>query len=179
MYCWRDDIRHHRALTLVNQAGKPFAFLAAALTMAVLQAPSLQESYTWWNFVLNFFCTCLSHPWLGSGNSQLTQQHTPLPDSSFCGGGLIMFLLILLEYVQTRRMFRRMNSQQRKEYLHEPGFVVPGHDRTLSNATSVVTMARRPAEDDAEHFGALRQREGGIYDKYLIARAFIPFIALW
>lgn len=90
-----------------------------------------------------------------------------------------MFLLILLEYVQTRRMFRRMNSQQRKEYLHEPGFVVPGHDRTLSNATSVVTMARRPAEDDAEHFGALRQREGGIYDKYLIARAFIPFIALW
>lgn len=89
-----------------------------------------------------------------------------------------MFLLIFLEYIQTRRMFRRMNSQQRKDYLHEPSFV-PSHNRTLSNATSVMTMARRPVEDESEHFGALQQRQGGIYDKYLIARTFIPFVALW
>lgn len=89
-----------------------------------------------------------------------------------------MFLLIFLEYIQTRRMFRRMNSQQRKDYLDEPSFVAH-HTRSLSNATSVMTMARRQTNDDSEHFGALQQRQGGIYDKYLIARTFIPFMALW
>lgn len=88
-----------------------------------------------------------------------------------------MFLLILLEYIQTRRMFRRMNSQQRKDYLHEPSFV-PQHNRSLSN-TTVLTKPRPRTADDSEHFGALQQRQGGIYDKYLIARTFIPFIALW
>lgn len=91
---------------------------------------------------------------------------------------MFMFLLILLEYIQTRRMFRRMNTQQRKEYLHEPSFV-NHHTRSLSNATSIITMARRQTNDDSsEHFGALQQRQGGIYDKYLIARTFIPFMAL-
>lgn len=91
-----------------------------------------------------------------------------------------MLLLIVLEYIQTRRLFRRMNSQQRKEFLHEPSLFVPPHNRSLSNATSVMTAPRpRTADDDSEHFGALQQRQGGIYDKYLIARTFIPFLALW
>lgn len=81
---------------------------------------------------------------------------------------------MFIEYFQTRRLFRRMNSQQRREYERQPS---PINCRTRSNstATSMITVGR---VSTSEHFGALAQRQGGIYDKYLIARTFIPCIAL-
>lgn len=62
VYCWRDDIRFYRSLNFINQAGKPFAIFVATLTMSLLQIESLQKSYTWWNFVLNFFCMSRAAP---------------------------------------------------------------------------------------------------------------------
>lgn len=87
-----------------------------------------------------------------------------------------MFILLGFEYLQTRRLFRRMNSQQRREFVQQPS--QPGRGRSASNATSVIT-AGRLHNDAGSRFGALQQRQGGIYDKWLIARTFIPFVALW
>lgn len=81
---------------------------------------------------------------------------------------------MFVEYFQTRRLFRRMNSQQRREYERQPS-PVKSRARSDSNATSMITVGRVPT---SEHFGALAQRQGGIYDKYLIARTFIPCVAL-
>lgn len=67
-----------------------------------------------------------------------------------------------------------MNSQQRREYERQPS-PVKSRARSDSNATSMITVGRVPT---SEHFGALAQRQGGIYDKYLIARTFIPCVAL-
>lgn len=67
-----------------------------------------------------------------------------------------------------------MNSQQRRDYERQPS-PIKGRTRSNSTATSMMTVGRIPT---SEHFGALAQRQGGIYDKYLIARTFIPCIAL-
>lgn len=56
VYGWRDDIRFHRYVTIISEAGKPFSILAAVLTMGILQSQDLQKSSFWWSFVLNFFC---------------------------------------------------------------------------------------------------------------------------
>lgn len=81
---------------------------------------------------------------------------------------------MFIEYFQTRRLFRRMNSQQRRDYERQPS-PVKGRTRSNSAATSTLTVGR---PSTSEHFGALAQRQGGIYDKYLIARTFIPCMAL-
>lgn len=82
---------------------------------------------------------------------------------------------MFVEYFQTRRLFRRMNSQQRRDYERQPSPVKRSRTRSDSTATSMITVGRAPT---SEHFGALAQRQGGIYDKYLIARTFIPCVAL-
>lgn len=83
---------------------------------------------------------------------------------------------MFVEYFQTRRLFRRMNSQQRRDYTRQPSPVKSRtRSRSDSTATSMITVGRVPT---GEHFGALAQRQGGIYDKYLIARTFIPCLAL-
>lgn len=81
---------------------------------------------------------------------------------------------MFVEYFQTRRLFRRMNTQQLRDYTRQPS-PVKGRTRSDSTATSMITVGRVPT---SEHFGALAQRQGGIYDKYLIARTFIPCLAL-
>lgn len=96
-----------------------------------------------------------------------------MQDCLFLAGCLLMFLLIGFEYLQTRRLFRRMNSQQRREFVAQPS-----RGRSASNATSVVTVGRLQHNEAEPRFGALQQRQGGIYDKWLIARTFIPFLAL-
>lgn len=96
------------------------------------------------------------------------------PDCGFCAGALVNFFVIFIEYFQTRRLFRRMNSQQRRDYERQPS-PVKSRTRSDSTATSMITVGRAPS---SEHFGALAQRQGGIYDKYLIARTFIPCLAL-
>lgn len=56
VYGWRDDIRFHRPLIIISEAGKVFPILAAVLTMALLQLDALQRSYFWFSLVMNFFC---------------------------------------------------------------------------------------------------------------------------
>lgn len=87
-----------------------------------------------------------------------------------------MFLLIFVEYLQTRRLFRRMNSQQRRDYIKQPS-QASHHARSGSTATSVITVGRAPSPTGS-HFGALQQRQGGIYDRWLVARTSICVIAL-
>ncbi|CAN8096792.1 unnamed protein product [Discula destructiva] len=152
VYGWRDDERYGRALQGISELGKPFSILAAIFTMAILQVEALQKSYVGWNFVLNF-CYCL-----------------------FCAGGLFSFFLIFIEYFQTRRLFRRMNSQQRHEWERQPS-PTESRDHLSSSASSVHIIGRVPTKG-GEHFGALAQRQGGIYDKYLIVRTFLPCLAL-
>lgn len=116
-----------------------------------------------------------------------------------------MFLLIFVEYLQTRRLFRRMNSQQRRDYVRQPSFPSVSdsghhhghhhhhpssnyhaghpqqpytHGRSGSTATSVITTAGRPPSATGSHFGALQQRQGGIYDRWLVARTTLCVIAL-
>lgn len=114
-----------------------------------------------------------------------------------------MFLLIFVEYLQTRRLFRRMNSQQRRDYVRQPSFPsvsdsghhgqqqhhqlhhhhglpqpLHTHGRSGSTATSIVTTAGRPQSATGSHFGALQQRQGGIYDRWLVARTTLCVIAL-
>lgn len=118
-----------------------------------------------------------------------------VPDCIFLLGANIMFLLIFVEYLQTRRLFRRMNSQQRRDYVRQPSFPSvsdsghhhhhPGHlqqpythGRSGSTATSVITTAGRPLSATGSHFGALQQRQGGIYDRWLVARTTLCVIAL-
>ncbi|KAJ4391693.1 hypothetical protein N0V93_005313 [Gnomoniopsis smithogilvyi] len=150
VYGWRDDIRFRKPLILISEAGKLFSIFAAVFTMCLLQLESLQRNLFWWNFVLNFFYC------------------------GFCVGGLANFFLMFIEYFQTRRLFRRMNSQQRRDYERQPS-PVKNRSRSDSTATSMITVGRVPT---SKHFGALAQRKGGIYDKYLIARTFIPCVAL-
>lgn len=87
-----------------------------------------------------------------------------------------MFLLIFIEYLQTRRLFRRMNSHQRRAYVQQPA--LRNHARSGSVATSVITSGGRPASATGSHFGALQQRQGGIYDRWLVARTSLCVIAL-
>lgn len=84
-----------------------------------------------------------------------------------------MFLAIFIEYIQTRLLFRRMNREQRREYTWQPSDDISNRSRSTSISTSVTLRA-----DQGSNFGALQQREGGIYDKYLILRTFIPLFLL-
>lgn len=93
----------------------------------------------------------------------------------FLAGANFMFLLIFFEYLQTRRLFRRMNSQQRRDYVQQP--TQAGHARSESTATSIISVGRVPSQAGS-HFGALQQRQGGIYDRWLVARTSICVIAL-
>lgn len=122
--------------------------------MALLQIQQLQDSYFWFNFVLNFFY-CL-----------------------FCAGSLFWFALMFIEFFQTRRLLRRMNSQQRRDWERQPSpETTKAHrGRSHSTSTSVVTVGR--SMTNGEHFGALGQTKGGIYDRFLIARTFLPCLAL-
>lgn len=151
--------------------------------MCLLYIGKLQDSYYWWNFVLNFFCESRRQ------DSPTSAQETPPPpksmrladirlDCAFLAFACIMFVLIFIEYFQTRRLLRRMDSRQRREYTWQPSDGPIRHGRSGSSVTSVVTMGRARADSGA-HFGALQQREGGIYDKYLIIRTLIPLLALW
>lgn len=56
VYGWRDDIRFHRPLIIISEAGKVFPIFAAIFSMALLQIDALQTSYWWFSFVMNFFC---------------------------------------------------------------------------------------------------------------------------
>lgn len=126
--------------------------LIAILTMAVLQIQPLQKSLFWFSFVLNFFY-CL-----------------------FCAGSLFWFLLMFIEFFQTRRLFRRMNSHQRCEWERQPNLDTKGRARSHSTATSMNTVGR--SMTSGEHFGRLAQPKGGIYDRFLIARTFVPCLML-
>lgn len=92
-----------------------------------------------------------------------------------CAGGVLMFVLILIEFFQTRRLLRRMNSQQRRDYLHQPP--TSSHNRSSSTPASFVTVGRVHTGTE-QPFGTLQQRQGGINDNYLIARTFVPALAL-
>lgn len=84
-----------------------------------------------------------------------------------------MFLLIFFEFLQTRRLFRRMNSHQRREFVGEASPL----DRGRASPMSSRVMALSGVEIGAS-FGTLQQRQGGIYDKWLVARTVIPALAL-
>lgn len=56
VYGWRDDIRFHRPLIVISEAGKGIPILAAILTLGLLQLDAVQESYSLFSFVMNFFC---------------------------------------------------------------------------------------------------------------------------
>lgn len=107
---------------------------------------------------------------------------------------------MFIEFSQTRLLFRRMNSQQRRDWERQPtGMSMessnptsnttttnndnssskPRHLRSSSTVTSsTATMRRAPTGTSDSPFGALAQRQGGIYDKFLIARTLIPCAGL-
>ncbi|PSR83193.1 hypothetical protein BD289DRAFT_289567 [Coniella lustricola] len=149
VYGWRDNPRLRRGLIIISELGKPFAILAAIISVCALLSKKLQQSQKAWGFVLNFLY------------------------AAFLLVALFMFFIIFVEYIQTRLLFRRMNREQRREYTWQPSDDISNRSRSTSISTSTTLRA-----DTGSNFGALQQREGGIYDKYLILRTFIPLFLL-
>lgn len=92
----------------------------------------------------------------------------------FLVAACFMFFLIFLEFLQTRKLLQRMNSHQRRQFVGEVSPVDIGR----ASPISARVMAGLSGVEIGPSFGALRQRQGGIYDKWLVARTAIPVLML-
>ncbi|KAF3769735.1 hypothetical protein M406DRAFT_66208 [Cryphonectria parasitica EP155] len=153
VYGWNTIPRVQRHLNIISELGKVIPIMAVTGSMCLLYIWRIQQSYWWYYFVVNF-CYCF---------------FLIVADS--------MMFLILIEYLQTHLLLRRMNHQQRRDYVCQASDIPTPHSRSDSEGTSIFTTSRSRSLPGS-HFGALQQREGGIYDKYLIVRTFTPLLML-
>ncbi|ROW05045.1 hypothetical protein VSDG_00511 [Cytospora chrysosperma] len=95
-----------RPLSFLNQIGKPLAVLSAVLVTSLMQLPSLKKSPVWMFFTANLFYVCS------------------------CAGALFMLGLILIEFIQTRLILRKLVRSAAKfgTLQQEPSCI---HDRWL------------------------------------------------
>ncbi|KAL2293056.1 hypothetical protein FJTKL_08058 [Diaporthe vaccinii] len=118
-FCWSFQLMHsvyglaespsmRRPLTLINRIGKPVAIILPIIQAGLLQLTPLKKSAFWYFFTADilYVISCL--------------------------GGLFMLGLILLEYIQTRLLLRKIETsgakfgalQQRPSSIHDRWLVV-------------------------------------------------------